>query len=70
LGSGTVSYGGAGGSSNYNALGKDSNDTTAGGGSGNGALNGRISIYRLYNRALSDSEVSYNFNAERSKYGV
>lgn len=33
-------------------------------------LNGRISIARIYNRQLSDTEVLQNFNANRSRYGI
>jgi len=33
-------------------------------------LDGRIGETRIYNRALSPTEVSQNFNATRSKYGV
>jgi hypothetical protein len=30
----------------------------------------RISVVRVYNRALSDSEISGNFNAAKSFYGL
>jgi hypothetical protein len=33
-------------------------------------LKGHISTFRLYNRALSSKEVSQNFNAQRSRFGV
>jgi len=33
-------------------------------------LNGGLGEIRVYNRALSATEVSQNFNATRSKYGV
>ena len=33
-------------------------------------LKGHISTFRLYNRALSAKEVSQNFNAQRSRFGV
>lgn len=33
-------------------------------------FNGRIGIVRIYNRALSSTEVLNNFNASRSKYGL
>lgn len=33
-------------------------------------LTGYISISRIYNRALSDSEVLQNFNAHRARYGL
>lgn len=39
-------------------------------GGGNYYFNGRIPSFRIYNRALSDSEVSQNFNATRSRYGL
>jgi len=41
-------------------------------GSGNGsfALDGDTSIYRLYNKSLSSVEVSQNFDAEKSRYGL
>lgn len=31
---------------------------------------GRLAVYRLYNRALSASEVSQNFNASRTRFGL
>lgn len=33
-------------------------------------FNGRIGIVRIYNKALSSSEVTQNFNADKSKYGL
>ena len=33
-------------------------------------LNGRISNCRIYNRALTSSEIQQNFNATRSRYGI
>lgn len=33
-------------------------------------LNGRIGAMRIYNKGLSASEVSHNFNASRARYGV
>lgn len=33
-------------------------------------MNGNISIVRIYNRALSATEISQNFNATRSRYGI
>lgn len=33
-------------------------------------FNGRIGVVRLYNTALSTSQVQQNFNADRSKYGL
>jgi len=33
-------------------------------------LNGRIGVTRIYNKALSSSEVLQNFNHDRSKYGL
>jgi hypothetical protein len=33
-------------------------------------LNGRMGIVRMYNKALTFSEVSQNFNADKSKYGL
>lgn len=33
-------------------------------------LNGRIAISTIYNRALSADEVSQNFNAQRSRFGI
>ena len=35
-----------------------------------GFMDGRIGEARIYNRALTATEVSQNFNATRSKYGV
>jgi hypothetical protein len=33
-------------------------------------LNGRMGVVRMYNKALTFSEVSQNFNADKSKYGL
>jgi hypothetical protein len=33
-------------------------------------LNGRMGVVRIYNKALSGSEVLQNFNADKSKYGL
>ena len=33
-------------------------------------LNGRISLVQLYNRALSSTEITQNFNALRGRYGI
>ena len=33
-------------------------------------LNGKVGIVRLYNSALTSSQVSQNFNADKSKYGL
>jgi hypothetical protein len=33
-------------------------------------LNGRMGIVRIYNSALTGSQVSQNFNADKSKYGL
>jgi hypothetical protein len=33
-------------------------------------FNGKIGITRLYNRALSDAEITQNYNADKSKYGL
>jgi hypothetical protein len=35
-----------------------------------GALNGRVATLSLYNKQLSDQEVSQNFNAQRSRFGI
>jgi hypothetical protein len=42
------------------------------GGSASGAsdFNGRISILRIYNKTLSASEVIYNFNVDRGRFGI
>ena len=37
---------------------------------GNGLLVGNGSNYKIYNRALTASEVSQNFNALRSRFGI
>jgi hypothetical protein len=40
-------------------------------GAGNGVHHkGKISSYRIYNRALSASEIQQNFNATRGRYGI
>ena len=55
------------------------NTSTAGVGTALGRINGnsdsfyaaaRIGVYRLYNRALSSTEVAQNFNAIRGRYGL
>jgi hypothetical protein len=33
-------------------------------------LNGRMGVVRMYNKALTGSEVLQNFNADKSKYGL
>tara|TARA_R110000796_G_scaffold7093_3_gene24762 strand:+ start:53 stop:391 length:339 start_codon:yes stop_codon:yes gene_type:complete len=33
-------------------------------------MNGQVSIVKIYNRALSASEVAQNFNALRGRYGI
>jgi hypothetical protein len=35
-----------------------------------GTLNGRVATLSLYNKQLSDQEVSQNFNAQRSRFGI
>jgi hypothetical protein len=36
----------------------------------NQALEGNYSVFKIYNRALTDIEVSQNFNALRGRYGI
>jgi hypothetical protein len=36
----------------------------------NYSVNGSVSIARLYNKALSDSEVSQNYNSTKSRFGL
>ncbi len=47
-------------------------DNTEIGASGNGTenFNGKISNVQIYNRALSQSEITQNFQAHRSRYGI
>jgi hypothetical protein len=33
-------------------------------------LNGRMGVVRMYNKALSGSEITQNYNADKSKYGL
>jgi hypothetical protein len=33
-------------------------------------LNGRMGVVRIYDKALSASEVSQNFDSDKSKYGL
>jgi hypothetical protein len=33
-------------------------------------LNGKMSIMRLYNRALSSTEVQQNYNAQKGRFGL
>ena len=35
-----------------------------------GYMNGRIAVYKFYNRMLGSSEVSQNFNALRGRFGI
>lgn len=37
---------------------------------GNGSWNGLVGYFALYNRTLSQSEISQNFNALRGRYGI
>jgi hypothetical protein len=34
------------------------------------SLNGRMGIFRMYNKALSSAEILQNFNANKSLYGL
>lgn len=43
---------------------------TDAGRAGTASLNGRIGDIKIYNRALSDRELTYNFDLERSRYGI
>jgi hypothetical protein len=45
-------------------VGTDSND------SANRGFYGNISIARVYNRVLNQSEITQNFNAQKSRYGL
>lgn len=70
IATGTNNYGAAGGTgSNCNLIGADGN-------SGcntfftDGFISGNVSVYRLYNRLLTDTEILQNFNAIRGRYGV
>ena len=49
--------------------GGSSADLTIGNGDTN-LFNGDIAIVRVYNRALTSSEIQQNFNATRSRYGI
>jgi len=58
---------------NTGATGNIINNTqtlTVGSRAGGNAFNGIISVVRIYNKALSASEVSQNFNALRGRYGL
>ena len=35
-----------------------------------GAFDGYISVIRIYNRALSSSEITQNYNAQKSYFGL
>jgi hypothetical protein len=70
IGSGATNYGGAGGSANYNIIGKDSYGTGPADTAGAGAFSGKVGHYKAYNRALTDAEVLQNFNALRGRYGL
>lgn len=37
---------------------------------GDGYMNGNISVIRVYNRILTQSEITQNFNAYRGRYGI
>jgi hypothetical protein len=64
---GTTNFGGAGGVSNCNILGADG---TSGCNAALTFYQGNISAYKVYNKALSASEISQNYNALRSRYGI
>jgi len=54
---------------NYFALGCETTNGTSGG--SNTFLGGRLAVFRLYiGKGLSQNEVTQNFNAQRSRYGV
>jgi hypothetical protein len=62
-------------SKNYTqAIGYTGNDFTVGGLDYNGSiiqsLNGNISLAKMYNRALSPTEITQNFNALRTRFGI
>lgn len=46
------------------------NMTIGDSGDGSRNFNGKISMFKLYNSALSDTEIKKNFNATRGRYGV
>lgn len=43
---------------------------TTGGSSASGYFNGKIASVKIYNRALSESEIKQNFQALRGRYGI
>jgi hypothetical protein len=45
-------------------------DTNSGGGPGGEELNGKIYSEKIYNRALTASEIQQNFNALRGRFGI
>jgi hypothetical protein len=59
------------GSVNAATVGDISSDATLFLGTDNGTyLNGRIGSFKLYNRAISQSEITQNFNAHKKRFGL
>jgi hypothetical protein len=62
-----VKYGNGGYS---NGTSTPSTSTSSIGGDSSSSWDGRIAYARMYNRALTESEVEQNFNALRTRYGI
>ena len=68
LPTGTVNLGIAGGlAANCNIIGVDGDNGCNS--TNSGLLQGKISLYKLYNRALSATEVLQNYNAVKTRFG-
>jgi hypothetical protein len=61
LPTGSVNLGGAGGATNSNRISPDE---------GGIYYQGNIGAYKIYNRALTASEIQQNYNALRSRFGI
>ena len=72
LGSGSTNLGNAGGvGSNCNLIGLDGNATTpCNVVTTSGQIQGNLAAFKVYNRALSATEVTQNYNALRGRYGL
>jgi len=53
-----------------NPLNNTSDPIIVGGSSWAGVFSGRIAVTRLYNRVLSTSEITQNYNAQKARFGL
>ena len=62
IGTGNVSNSFSDGITNFGSIENNSNYS--------GYLNGKVAISRIYNRAITASEIQQNFNAHRGRFGI